>query len=162
MALVAEAMIKKGYIPIAGGEYGAIGWQGEMLEDFWMWNRRFTEYEGGVRRIVTVRVTELKKVALHYWRDGWVPLKEVSGEFLRRMEKALREHPGLKLNGVKVPEGEFLETAESIPRECMGPEVLRLLGLDIPVSGNEEAEPLVRKNNMEESLFKSYKKSKGG
>ena len=162
MAQVVQAMLKKGYIPIAGGEHAAIGWQGEMLEDFWMWNRKFTEYEGGLRRIVTVRVTELKKASLHYWRDGWVPIKEISEEFLRRMEGALREHPGLRLNGVKVPEGEFLEVQESIPRECMGPEVLKLLGLTDTLSGKESSEPLIRKGNMEESVFESYKKSKGG
>ncbi|HHL39620.1 MAG TPA: hypothetical protein ENJ37_03870 [Deltaproteobacteria bacterium] len=122
MSLV-ESTRKKGYIPLAGDGMVCLGWRGEELEDFWMWNGRFIEYEGGGRRIRTVRVRELKEAALRYWLDGWVPVAAVDEALLRRMEAALRSHRGLARRGVRVPAGAFLSMPEPIPREYIeGPD----------------------------------------
>ena len=129
MARLTETMLEKGYVPLAATELAGIGWQGESLNDFWMWNRKFNEYEGGIKHIRTVKVAELKEAALHYWRDGWIPLRPVSKEMLRRMEGALRAHPALRGDGIKVPDGEFLKVAQSIPLEYIGPEVRAFLDL---------------------------------
>jgi hypothetical protein len=150
-----DAMLKKGYMPLVSGDLIGIGWQGEELKDFWMWNRRLTEYEGGVKRICTVKVVTLREAALHYWRDGWVPLKPVTGDFLRRMERALRGHAGLKREGVVVPDTEFLQMPEEIPPEQMGPEVRKYLGLDVA-----KEETLSRKGSLSGGLLKSYKRHK--
>lgn len=114
MAKVGDSIIKKGYIPIACDMRGAISWKGEYLHDFWMWNRQHMESKDGKRLIQTIRVTELKEAALKYWRDKWVPVLPIDEEFLRRMEQALRDHRGLKRQGVKFPEGAFLEMPEPI------------------------------------------------
>ncbi len=114
MAKVGDSIMKKGYIPIACDTRGAISWRGEYLHDFWMWNRQHMESKDGKRLIQTIRVTELKEAALRYWRDKWVPVEPVDEEFLRRMEQALRGHKGLRRQGVKFPEGEFLVMPEPI------------------------------------------------
>jgi hypothetical protein len=100
-----------------------------------MWNGQVTEYEGGVKRVQTVKVTELKEAALRYWRDGWVPLRQADDELLRRMEASLRVNRGLKREGVTFPDGEFLRRKESVPEELMGPEVRAYLGIE---GGSEE------------------------
>ncbi len=122
-----ESMIRRGYIPLGGDGYGCIGWQGEYLDGFWMWNRRFYLSSDGKRYIRTVKVRELREVAVHYWRDGWIPLKRIDDRFLRRMEEALRGHRGLKRMGVVFPDGPFLEPPEPIPPEFIGPEVREYL-----------------------------------
>ncbi len=114
MAKVGDSIIRKGYIPIACDMRGAISWKGEYLHNFWMWNRQHMESKDGKRLIQTIRVTELKEAALKYWRDKWVPVEPIDEEFLRRMEQALRDHRGLKRQGVKFPEGAFLEMPEPI------------------------------------------------
>lgn len=158
MAGVTEAMLEKGYIPLAGSELGGIGWQGVLLKDFWMWNRKFNEFEGGIRHIRTVKVGELKEAALHCWRDGWVPLRPVSKEMLRKMETVLRAHPGLKGKGIKVPDGEFLKETEKIPLEFIGPQVRAYLGLpDGPDLG-----PLVPKKKVASEVLASFKEQLNG
>lgn len=151
-----EGVFKKGYIPLAWDRYAGISWQGEHLGGFWMWNGKFTEYEGGVKHIRTVKVGELKEAALHYWRDKWVPLKPVGESFLRRMEQALREHKGLKREGVKFPDGPFLKAPEEIPEEYFGPDVRRYLGLRA-----KETDKLVPRKNFPSSLLNSLKQRKG-
>lgn len=108
---------KKGYFPLALNRYAGIAWQGEYLKDFWMWNRQFNEEKGNRRHIQTVRVTELKDAALRFWRDGWIPVKPIDEGMLRRMEQALRCHRGLKAEGVRFPDTDFLKMPEEIP-EC--------------------------------------------
>lgn len=129
MALTINSFLKRGYIPLSLNKLAGIAWQGELLQDFWMWNRQFTEYKGGIKYIQTVKVTELKEAAIRYWRDGWVPLKPASDGFLRRMEAALRGHQGLKKEGIKFPDKAFLETPAPISEEHMGPEVKDYLGM---------------------------------
>ncbi len=130
MSGICEAMLKKGYVPLRGDNLAAIGWQSEYLMDFWMWNRRFVESDDGTKRISTVRVTELKDAALHYWRHGWVPLRPVDDDFLRKMERVLREHSGLKREGVRFPDKPFLDMPEPIPEEFLGPAEREFMGLD--------------------------------
>ncbi|MFQ5465706.1 MAG: hypothetical protein ACE5EI_07240 [Thermodesulfobacteriota bacterium] len=113
----AGALVKKGYIPLAMNEYGGISWQGERIDELWMWNRQFNVLEDGTRTIQTARVTELKEAALRYWRDGWVPVGPVDDGLLRRMEDALRSHQGLRRAGVSFPGGRFLGPPEEIPEE---------------------------------------------
>lgn len=153
MAGVTEAMIEKGYIPLAATELVGIGWQGELLKDFWMWNRKFNEYEGGIKHIRTVKVSELKEAALHYWCDRWIPLRPLSKQMLRRMEDALRAHPGLSGKGIKVPDGEFLEEAENIALEFIGPELRDYL--DLPRGPNPA--PLVPKERVARETLSSFK-----
>ncbi len=130
MSGICEAMLKKGYVPLRGDNLAAIGWQSEHLKDFWMWTRRFMENDDGTRRIRTVKVTELKDAAIHYWRHGWVPLKPVDDALLRRMERVLREHRGLKREGVRFPDTPFLERPGPIPEEFLGQAEREFLGLD--------------------------------
>jgi len=130
MSVTIDSFIKRGYTPLACNKYAGIAWQGEALQDFWMWNGQVTEYEGGVKRAQTVRVGDLKEAAVRYWRDRWVPLKPVGEELLRRMEGALRKHAGLKGEGVNFPDGEFLRHREPVPEELMGPEVRAYMGLE--------------------------------
>ena len=115
----AGAFVRKGYMPLAMNEYGGISWQGERIDELWMWNRQFNVLEDGTRTIQTARVTELKEAALRYWRDGWVPVGPVDDGLLRRMEDALRSHQGLRRAGVNFPEGRFLAPPEEIPEELM-------------------------------------------
>ncbi len=121
--------MKRGFIPLACNKYAGIAWQGAMLKDFWMWNRRFTQGSSGVMLIQTVRVTTLKDAAIRYWRDGWVPLRPVKGDFLRLMEDALRSHAGFKRQGVKFPEGAFLKPPAVIPIEYLSREALEYMGI---------------------------------
>ncbi len=129
MTLTIDAFLKKGYIPLSLNSLAGIAWQGELIRDFWMWNRQYTEYKGGIKYIQTVKVSDLKEAAVRFWRDGWVPLKPVSDGLLRRMEAALREHRGIKKEGIKFPDRNFLETPAPIPEEHLGPEVRAYLGL---------------------------------
>lgn len=156
MSDLSEAMLQKGYIPLAATELTGIGWQGELVEDFWMWNRKFNEFEGGIKHIRTVKVAELKEAAIHYWRDGWIPLRPLSNKTLRRMEAVLRAHPGLK--GVQIPEGEFLEKAANIPLDYIGPEVRVFLDLPLgPELGN-----LVPKEKVDREILASFKEGLEG
>ena len=108
MSGVLSAMVKKGYMPLAGNSFTAIGWQGKRLEDFWMWTGRYVEDGDGNKIKHTVKVESLSEAALHYWRDKWVPLGEVTDELLTEMEETLRANRGLKGEGVSFPDGEFL------------------------------------------------------
>ena len=157
MGLNAKSFLDKGYIPLACNRYAGVAWQGEYLADFWMWNTQFTYYEKGCKRIQTVKVGELKEAALRYWRDGWVPLKPVGTEFLRRMEGALRAHRGLKKEGVNFPEEQFLKMPEPIPVEFMGPGVMAYLGMK--TSGEAELKP---RNELPKDVLESFKKNRGG
>jgi hypothetical protein len=158
MAGVTEKMIKKGYIPLAATELAGIGWRGEHLNDFWMWNKKFNEFEGGIKHIRTVKVSELKEAALHYWRDGWVPLRPLSTKMLRKMEAALRTYTGLKDSSIEIPDGEFLKEAEHIPLEFIGPELRAYLDLpDGPDPG-----PLVPKELVASEILVSFKAERKG
>jgi len=138
MSVTIDSFVKRGYTPLACNKYAGIAWQGEFIKDFWMWNGQVTEYEGGVKRIQTVKVGDLKEAALRYWRDRWMPLKHVDDELLRRMEGALRAHGGLKSEGVTFPDGEFLRRSQPVPEELMGPEVREYLGLKSRPEGRLE------------------------
>lgn len=127
--ITVNSFLKRGYIPLACNGYAGIAWQGDLLRDFWMWNGQFTEYAGGIKYIQTVKVTDLKEAALRYWRDGWVPVKPVDEDFLRRMENALREHKGLKGDGVRFSDRPFLTMPEAISIQFLGPEVKAYLGI---------------------------------
>ncbi|MFQ5428516.1 MAG: hypothetical protein ACE5EZ_05995 [Thermodesulfobacteriota bacterium] len=147
---------KKGFYSLASDVRGGIAWQGELLRDFWMWNRQYTEYSGGVRLIQTVRVTDLKEAALRYWRDKWVPLKPLTEELLRRMEDSLRAHQGLRDAGITFPSSAFLDPAEAIPEGLMGAEVRKHLGLE-----EVKAKKLVQKGRLNKKVIQAFKKSKG-
>lgn len=149
-----DAMREKGYIPLVTGELIGIGWQGEALQDFWMWNGKFTEYEGGIKHICTVKVRELKEAAVHYWRDKWVPLRPIDGDLLRRMEGTLREHQGLKKEGVVFPDGIFLKPPEKISPEHMGPEVKVFLGMEEDAA----VKNLARKGEISGGLLNAYRR----
>lgn len=157
MAITVDSFLKRGYVPLACNQYAGIAWQGEYLKDFWMWNRQYAEYRGGVKYIQTVKVTDLKEAALRYWRDGWVPVKPVDECFLRMMEKALRGHRGLKKNGVKLPDNDFLRMHEEIPAEYLGPEVRRHLGLKAG-----QTVMLRRDDELKGESLEAYKKTRGG
>lgn len=157
MRLTARSFLDRGYIPLACNRYAGVAWQGEYLKDFWMWNSQLTHYEGGVRLIQTVKVSELKEAALRYWRDGWVPLKPVDSAFLRRMEGALRAHRGLKKEGIDFPDTPFLKMPEPIPVEFFGAEVRAYLGLK--ADDNVELKP---QNAISTDALESYRKTRGG
>jgi len=146
---------KKGFYHLTSDLRGAIAWQGELVRDFWMWNRQYTEYSGGVRLIQTVRLTDLKEAAIRYWRDKWVPLKPLSPELLRRMEDCLRAHRGLRDVGVTFPEGAFLQPCEPISEELMGSEVREHLGL-----GPGGAKELIPEARLNKKVIADFKKSK--
>ncbi|MFQ5737117.1 MAG: hypothetical protein ACE5GY_09715 [Thermodesulfobacteriota bacterium] len=156
MTLTVDSFLRRGFTPLACNRYAGIAWQGEYVKDLWMWNRQLTEYRGGIKRIQTVRVTELKEAALRYWRDRWVPLRPVNEDFLRRMEAALRANRGLKRDGVCLPEGEFLRMLEPIPEEFMGPEVRAYLGMK-ELAG----ETLVREDAAPKEAVESYRQTRG-
>jgi len=147
--------VKSGFYPLASDVRGGIAWQGELVRDFWMWNRQFTEYSGGVRLIQTVRVADLKEAALRYWRDKWVPLKPLSADVLRRMEVCLRAHQGLRDAGITFPEKAFLEFTEPIPEEFMGAEVRKHLGL-----GEQKSKRLVPESRVNKKVIAAFKRSK--
>jgi len=146
---------KKGFYSLASDVRGGIAWQGELLRDFWMWNRQFTEYSGGVRLIQTVRVTDLKEAALRYWRDKWIPLKPLTDEILRRMEDSLRAHQGLRDAGINFPSVPFLDPGEAIPEGVMGAEVREHLGLK-----EQKAKRLIPEARLNKKAVMAYKKSK--
>lgn len=156
MAITVESFLKRGYVPLACNQYAGVAWRGECLKDFWMWNRQYAEYSGNVKYIETIKVTDLKEAALRYWRDGWVPLRPVDEGLLRMMEKALRAHRGLKKNGVKFPDNDFLKMPEEIPEKYLGPEVRRHLGL-------EDVQPvtLKREDELSGEPLEAYKKTRG-
>ncbi|MFQ5354609.1 MAG: hypothetical protein ACE5DR_06645 [Thermodesulfobacteriota bacterium] len=148
--------VKKGFYSLASDVRGGIAWQGELLRDFWMWNRQYREYSGGVRLIQSVRVTDLKEAALRYWRDKWVPLKPPSDDLLRRMEDCLRKHQGLKDAGIIFPDTAFLNSTEAIPEGAMGAEVRKHLGL-----GEVKTKRLVPESRLNKKVIQDYKKTKG-
>lgn len=156
MTLTAKSFLDRGYIPLACNRYAGVAWQGEYLKDFWMWNAQLTHYDGGVRHIQTVNVTELKEAALRYWRDRWVPVKQIDEGFLRRMERALREHRGIKKEGVNFPDTQFLKMPEPIPVELFGPEVRAYLGLK--AAKRVELKP---SSALTRETLESYKKTRG-
>ena len=121
--------LRNGFYHLAADMRGGIAWQGEILRDFWMWNRQFTENKDGSRVIQTVRVMDLKEAAIRYWRDKWVPLVPVDEDFLRRMEATLRAHRGLRDLGVTFPAGEFLSMPDPIPEDALCDEVRAYMGL---------------------------------
>ncbi|MBI5826702.1 MAG: hypothetical protein HZB84_09695 [Deltaproteobacteria bacterium] len=157
MAITVDSFLKRGYVPLACNQYAGVAWRGEYLKDFWMWNRQYAEYSGGVKYIQTIKVTDLKEAAFRYWRDGWVPLKPVDEGLLRMMEKALRGHRGLKKNGVKLPDNDFLKMPEEIPEKYLGPEVRRHLGLN-----DGHAVTLQREDELSGESLEAYKKTRGG
>lgn len=121
--------MKQGYIPIACNKYAGIAWQGSALRDFWMWNRQFTQDSNGEKLIQTVKAADRKDAAIRYWRDGWVPLKPVSGDFLKLLEDSLRAHAGLKRQGVKFPDGAFLKPPAAIPVEYLSMQAREYMGI---------------------------------
>ena len=156
MSLTARSFLDKGYIPLACNRYAGVAWQGEYLADFWMWNTQLTQCEGGNKRIQTVKVNELKEAAIRYWRDGWVPLKPVDEDFLRRMEGALRTHRGLKKEGVNFPDGPFLKMPEPIPVEFLDAESKNYIGLK-----EVEKTEIKPQNSKSEDALESFNKDRG-
>jgi len=146
---------KKGFYPLASDVRGGIAWQGELVRDFWMWNRQYTEYSGGVRLIQTVRLTDLKEAAIRYWRDKWIPLKSPSSDLLRRMEDCLRAHQGLRDAGITFPSTDFLAPLEAIPEELMGAEVRKYLGLSLG-----KTKGLVPEVRLNKKVMDAFKRSK--
>lgn len=124
MAII-DNFIKKGFTPLACNKYAGIAWQGELLKNFWMWNRVISD-SGGVKYIQTIKVTDLKEAAIRYWRDNWVPVVDIDEAMLRRMENALRAHKGLKAQGNTFPDGPFLSMPESLPDYAMTGAILEL------------------------------------
>ncbi len=117
MPISARTFLDKGYVPIACNSSAGIAWQGEHLDDFWMWNRQYMEDLSGRRTIQTVRVSTVKEAALRCWKDGWVAVKPLDEVLLRRMEVALRGHRGLKREGIIFPEGPFLKQEAIVAHE---------------------------------------------
>ena len=149
--------VKRGFYPLASDLRGGIAWQGEFIGEFWMWNRQFTEYDGGVRLIQTVRVTDLKEAAIRYWRDKWVPLLPVEEDLLRRMEDCLRAHRGLRDAGITFPQGEFLSLPDPIPEDSLGEEVRAYMGLPPQKKKRKKASP---KGQLRDKAIEAYRKSK--
>lgn len=114
MSGVLNEMTAKGYMPLAGNDFAAIGLEGRALKDFWMFTNRTIEDGSGNKIKQSVRVSSLKEAALHYWRDRWVPVKAIDEDFLIDMEEELRSHRGLKKEGVQFPEVEFLKMPEAL------------------------------------------------
>lgn len=112
MPISARTFLDKGYVPIACNSSAGIAWQGEHLDDFWMWNRQYMEDQSGRRTMQTVKVSTVKEAALRCWKDRWVAVKPIDEILLRRMEAALRGHRGLKSEGIIFPEGPFLKEEE--------------------------------------------------
>ncbi len=156
MSAVKESILKKGYIPLACNSFGGISWMGTALDNFWMWNRQYTEYEGGVKYVQTIKVDELGEAALRYWKDKWVPVLPVDEGLLRRMEDSLRADRSLMSSGVSFPSDDFLDLPDKIPVVNMGPEVRELLGLE-KVKGLE----LLNKRALPDQVIESYKRTKG-
>lgn len=117
MPISARTFLDKGYVPIACNTSAGIAWQGEHLADFWMWNRQHMEDKNGRRTIQTVKVSTVKEAAIRCWKDGWVAVKPLDEVLLRKMERALREHRGLKSEGIIFPEGPFLNMSAAAPEE---------------------------------------------
>lgn len=115
MPISAKTFLEKGYIPIACNSSAGIAWQGAYLDGFWMWNRQYMEDGKGRTTIQTVKVSNVKEAALRCWKDGWVAVKPLDEALAKRMEDALREHRGLKREGVSFPDGPFLNRAERVP-----------------------------------------------
>ena len=121
MPISAKTFLDKGYVPIACNSSAGIAWQGEHLDDFWMWNRQYMEDSSGTRTMQTVKVSTVKEAALRCWKDRWVAVRPLDEILMRRMEAALRGHRGLKSEGIIFPEGPFLEQ-ESITAQEVGKE----------------------------------------
>lgn len=115
MPISVRSFIDKGYVPIACNASAGIAWQGEYLSDFWMWNRQYIEDSRGSTMIQTVKVTTLKEAAIRCWKDGWVAVRPLDERLVRKMEAALREHRGLKCEGIVFPDGPFLDAKASVP-----------------------------------------------
>ena len=121
---IRKKMTDKGFTCLGDSGTGAsYFFQGRYIKDFWMWTRKLTEYTDGSVSIRTVKVTDLREAALHYWRDKWVPIKPITHEVLRAMEAELRMHVGLQKEGVQFPNGEFLEYA-FVPEDYLAPQDL--------------------------------------
>lgn len=118
MPISVKTFLEKGYIPIACNTSAGIAWQGEHLDDFWMWNRQYMDDSNGCRTIQTVRVSTVKEAALRCWKDGWVAVKPLDERLVKRMESALREHRGLKCEGVSFPDGPFLVRGKAVPSDA--------------------------------------------
>ncbi|MFQ5441455.1 MAG: hypothetical protein ACE5EB_01885 [Thermodesulfobacteriota bacterium] len=157
MAGIDRVITKKGFYPLACDVRGAIAWRGEYLRDFWMWNGLFTEYRAGIKYIQTVKVTDLKEAAIRYWRDGWIPLKPVDRELLSRMEDTLRNHSGLRSEGVSFPDTPFLKPYDPIPEEFFSPEVREYMGLK-----KVKAKKLIPRLKINKRTIEAYKKTKEG
>jgi len=117
--------IKRGYIPLAVNRYAAVAWQGEPLHDFWMWNRQFIEDKSGAKSIQTLKVSDLREAAIRHYRDGWLPVRPIDAELLRRMEAALRKCGAVKGEGFS--EG-FLDRPEPLPEEFLSPALKKMRG----------------------------------
>ena len=109
---------KKGYVPI--GNNGVGFFQGTHLKGFWMWTGKTTKFEDGSEQIKTIQVKDLKEAALHYFRDKWTPVEPITDDMLRAMEVELRNHQGLKREGLDIPDGKFLES-RTIPDKYIMP-----------------------------------------
>lgn len=109
MPISARTFLDKGYVPIACNSSAGIAWQGEHLDDFWMWNRQYMKDRSGQLTMQTVKVSTVKEAAIRCWKDRWVAVKPIDEILLRRMEAALRGHRGLKSEGIIFPEGPFLK-----------------------------------------------------
>lgn len=155
MTITVNSFLKRGYTPLVCGNYAAIAWQGEYLPDMWMWNGQYTEYRGGVRHIQTVKVSDLKEAAVRFWRDGWIPVKPLGEPMLRRMEVALRNHKGIKAEGVDFPDGAFLKASAAIPVEYLGPEIRAYLGL-----AGSGAKPLEREDGIPAEQLEEFRRSR--
>lgn len=118
MPISAKTFLDKGYIPIACNSSAGIAWQGDHLDDFWMWNRQYMEDGNGRRTIQTVKVSNVKEAAIRCWKDGWVAVRPLDEALAKRMEDALREHRGFKREGVSFPDGPFLNRTEKVPGEA--------------------------------------------
>lgn len=116
MGISIGSYIKRGYIPLAVSKHAGIAWQGEPLHDFWMWNRQFIEESGGGKVVQTVKVGDIKEAAVRYFRDGWVPIKQIDAGLLRRMEASLRRSGAVK---GEISSGEFLKMPEPLPEEFL-------------------------------------------
>jgi hypothetical protein len=146
---------KKGYYPLTLNRYAGLAWQGELLKDFWMWNRQYNEYQGNIKHIQTIKVADLKEAALRYWRDGWVPIRPIGEDLLRRMENALRAHSGLKAMGMRFPDTPFLKPPEPIEDRFLGPKEREMLGMP-----KAALKRLRQRDEPNKVFIESYKRSK--
>ena len=129
----------------------------ELLVDCWMWNLKFNTFIDGTRQLQTVKAATVKEAATMYFINKYVPIQKIDEAFLRRMENNLRLFYGGEINGLEIPQDEFLQMPAPFPDGVLMPNA-SLEGKE-PVSNDIDAEKI---NDMQETERKKQLKESGG